>query len=202
MDGNTQAMSAFLDAVASERVAPAGGSVVALTGAAGTALVEKAVIHTLETNLADDSPTEELRDARSSINTHRSTLVSLATSDAQSVDDLFAGESGELDQTVLKQATGIPLSIANTCSTVLAESLEIITAVESNVAPDLHSGLYLLYSVSVAAIRTVESNLELIEDLSTRSQFEARKNAVIQELVTTVGALEAAAPIDFELSAE
>lgn len=198
----TQEIGAFFDAVASDRVAPAGGSVVALAGAGGAALVEKAAIHTLKNGSGADSEKEMIRNVRQSVRNHRSTLLSLATSDAEAVDALFAGATDETDQTVLERATGIPLSIADSCSSILEDSLGIITAVDGAVAPDLYSGLHILYSATLAAVRTVESNLDLIEDSSMRSQFEARKNAVLHELATKVGELEAASSIDFQFPAD
>lgn len=197
MDMETQTITEFLDAVASERVAPAGGSVVALAGASGAALVEKAVVHTLENGQADPSVLEKLRVTTSTLEDHRSTLVSLASSDAASVDALFAGNSEQLDQTLLKRATGIPLSIAKTCTGVLSTALEIVTAVGSNVAPDLYSGLYLVYSASVAAIRTVEHNLSHIDATSVRSDFETRLEAVISEFRTTFADLQTAVSLEF-----
>ncbi|MBS3760149.1 cyclodeaminase/cyclohydrolase family protein [Halodesulfurarchaeum sp.] len=198
----TQEIGAFFDRVASNRVAPASGSVVALAGAGGAALVEKAAIHTLENRLGADSEKEMIRDVRQSVRNHRSILLSLAASDAEAVDALFAGASDETDQTVLERATGIPLSIADSCSSILEDSLGIITAVDGAVAPDLYSGLWIVYSATLAAVRTVETNLELIEDSSLRSQFEARKNTVLQDLATNVGELEADSSIDFEVSAD
>ena len=197
MDMETQTVTEFLDAVASERVAPAGGSVVALAGASGAALVEKAVVHTIENRQVDSLVLEKLRVTRSTLEDHRSTFVSLASSDAASVDALFAGDSEQLDQTLLKRATGIPLSIAKTCSSVMSTALEIVTAVGSNVAPDLYSGLYLVYSASVAAIRTVEHNLSHIEATSVRNEFETRLDAVISDLRTTFADLQTAVPLEF-----
>ena len=197
MDLETQTVTEFLDAVASERVAPAGGSVVALAGASGAALVEKAVVHTLENGQADSSVLEDLRIANSTLEDYRSTLVSLASSDAASVDALFAGDSEQLDQTLLKRATGIPLSIAKTCTGVLSTALEIVTAVGPNVAPDLYSGLYLAYSASVAAIRTVEHNLSLIDAPSVRSDFQTRLEAVISDLRRAFADLQTAVSLEF-----
>lgn len=199
---DTQEIGAFFDAVASNRVAPAGGSVVAYAGAGGAALVEKAIIHTLENRSGAGSDTDRLRDLRQSVQNHRKTLQSLGISDAEAVDELFAGAPEDLDQTVLKRATGIPLSIVESCSNVLEDSLAISTAANGAVTPDLYTGLYILYSAALAAVRTVNTNLELVEDPSIRSQFDDRKNAVIQDLTSTVEKLEAATSIEFGLSAE
>lgn len=197
MDMETQTVTELLDAVASERVAPAGGSVVALAGASGAALVEKAVVHTLENGQVDAPVLEKLRVTRSTLEEHRSTFVSLASSDAASVDRLFAGDREHLDQTLLKGATGIPLSIAETCSSVLSTALEIATAVGQNVALDLYSGLYLVYGASVAAIRTVEYNLSHIEATSVRNEFQTRLDAVISDLLMTLADLQMAVPLEF-----
>jgi len=108
-------IGAFLDDVASERVTPAGGTVVAIAGAMSAALCEMACIHTsaarspgTETDAADDAADDDAADddaaddrsettdfdsLRVDLAGHRRRLLALAAEDATLVNDLFGGGS-------------------------------------------------------------------------------------------------------------
>lgn len=196
MGYNTHEIGQFLDAVASPSVAPAGGSVAALVGAFGTSLAEMAAIHTRQKH-GDESVNSELTLSQERLAHQRSVLVTLADEDARTVESLFTDSDGTADQTIVNRAAGVPLTIAESCANVLEESLDIATHVDSRVAPDLHTGLFLTVAAYYAAIRTVEINLELIEDTVIRAELLERVTDLERSVSNTMDQLEATTDVEF-----
>ncbi|MFB6085852.1 MAG: cyclodeaminase/cyclohydrolase family protein [Halodesulfurarchaeum sp.] len=180
MDYSTHEIGQFLEAVASTRVAPAGGSAAALTGAFGAALAEMAALHTRERG--GDTDSGELTLARERLSRKRSVLLTLATEDAQAIDALFGAQTGDPDAGAVSRATGIPLSIAEACVTVLEEALDLAELIDGSVRQDLHTALYLTVSAAWAAIRTVEPNLDLLEEGEIRTELEARADRAAERV--------------------
>ena len=165
----------FLDAVASERVAPAGGSAVAIAGATGAALCEMACVHTLaardESNpdgrdAADGSPQTEgptLTELGTDLERQRHTLLALAEGDAELVDELFGGGEGPTER-LRKRATGVPLAIAEASLAVLEGAAIVRNRARPGVAADAITGAYLADAAVGASLATVRANLETLSD--------------------------------------
>lgn len=181
---STHEVGQFLDAIASSRVAPAGGSAAALTGAFGAALAEMAAHHTRAKH--GETAAGSLRIAQERLFQQRTVLLTLADEDAEAIDALFADGAGEPDQAAVSRATGIPLSIAEACVEVLEEALDIAEQVDDNVRQDLDTALSLTVGAAWAAIRTVEPNLDLLEDDDVRLELEKRVDTTTERLSNTM----------------
>ncbi|MDZ7850527.1 MAG: cyclodeaminase/cyclohydrolase family protein [Halodesulfurarchaeum sp.] len=195
MDYSTHEIEQFLDAVASSRVAPAGGSAAALTGAFGAALAEMAAHHTLANH--GETTAGNLKIAKERLSQQRTVLLTLAGEDAQAIDALFADGAGEPDQATVSRATGIPLSIAEACVEILEKSLDIAERVDDNVRQDLHTALYLTVGAASAAIRTVEPNLDLLQDDDVRLELEKRAETTTERLSTAIDRMAERTDVEF-----
>lgn len=188
-------IGAFLDDIASERVAPAGGSAVAITGAMGAALCEMVCIHTLaarpsdrtqgsdegaqhadlETPGADpDDRGADLEDLGADLARQRRSLLALAAQDGAVVEELFGGGRDGTDDRLAKRATGIPLAIAEAALVVLEDAAILIEQGRSAVAADARTGAYLADAAIDASIATVRINLESHADRAFTAKIEDR----------------------------
>lgn len=177
MNCPSQTITAFLDAVASENVTPAGGTAAAVTGATGAALCEMVCIHTIEKE-GDGDVDPELRPARDELNAQREHLLRLADADAGVVDDLSG--SGPPSQAVLKRATGVPLTIAEACATVLDAAVVPAAVGTERARPDAVTGAYLVQSGLQSAVFTVRTNTDYIDDRAFTDQMATRISTIAQ----------------------
>lgn len=173
----SQTIAAFLDGIASENVTPAGGTAAAVTGATGAALCEMVCIHTIEKEGHGDA-VPELRAARDELNTQREHLLRLADTDASVVDDLSG--SSPPSQAVLKRATGVPLTIAEACATVLDAAIVPTKIGTERARPDAVTGAHLVESALQSAVFTVRTNTDYIDDQNFTDQMDARVTTIAQ----------------------
>jgi formiminotetrahydrofolate cyclodeaminase len=175
----------FLDDVASERVAPAGGTVVAVAGAMGAALCEMACIHTMgarETGEAvegdDENGERPFETMREDLARQRRELLALADQDATLVDELFGGDAGEPTDRVAKRATGIPLATAESSLAVLKDAAVVVEHGRSGVVADARAGAYLADAAVQASLSTVRVNTAALSDRSFAETMTARADAL------------------------
>lgn len=163
-------LSPFLDRIASEQVAPAGGSAAAVVGAIGASLAEMAAIHTVQNENTDRRT--RLVEAKRVLATERSLLEGLSVADSWVVESGFGGSSTDLSGHLQKRLVAVPLAIAEVCLDVLSESRELVPIVTQNVAQDLRTAITLVSGALQAALQTARYNLGLFEGgaerLSTR----------------------------------
>jgi len=184
MDVATQRIDEFLAAVAAERVAPAGGTAVAVVGAAGAALCEMVCIHSADA--ADgENGNGNLADARAELHAERDRLLALADADAAVVDELFGGDGAEPAlsgegagaapaASAMKRATGVPLAIAESCLVVLEVATTVAERAGPNVVIDAATGAFLAHGALRAAVFTVRSNLPTVDDDGFAAEMERR----------------------------
>lgn len=173
MNYGDQPIDDFLDDVASQRVTPAGGTAGALVGAIGTALCEMVCIHTTGDECGDvaDGMVEVQEDLRS----QREFLLELANRDAEVVDDLFGANRDEADRTLaMKRATGVPLTIAEACLSVLERAVVVTEKGNGNVVSDAGTGSFFVHSALRASVFTVRTNLNHLSDRALTEQMETR----------------------------
>jgi formiminotetrahydrofolate cyclodeaminase len=158
----------FLDDVASARVAPAGGTVVAVAGAMGAALCEMACVHTISAREADDDGGEaserSFEELREDFARQRRRLLALADQDATLVDELFGGDASEPTERLEKRATGIPLATAEASLIVLEEAAVVVDRGRSGVVADARAGAYLADATLRASLSTVRVNATALSD--------------------------------------
>lgn len=166
----------FLDAVASERVTPAGGSAAAVVGATGAALCEMVCIHTLR-SAADQEPDEssDVAALRDEFRDTRGHLLDLADADAEAVDTLLsAGGEGGTATNDAKRATGVPLTVAKACVAVVEGATVVVADGTPSAVPDAVTGAELAHAALQASLYTVRVNLNGIDDDSFVDDIERR----------------------------
>ena len=123
MTDGERSIEAFLSAVASEEVTPAGGTAAAVGGATGAALCAMGCLHTVGAEGANDSDAPDLPSIRDDLRWYRGRLIALADADADAdaVAALLAAHPDGIG-TEHRRATGVPLAVAEACSAVLAHA--------------------------------------------------------------------------------
>jgi len=160
MDYRTATLDELLAAVASERVTPAGGSAAAVVGAVGTALCEMCCVHTAG---HDGTDAPGLAGVRDDLRRQREHLLDLAAADEAVVDDLFAA-GGDPEQSAVKRATGVPLTVAVACRTVLDLSARVAADGVRSALPDVETGATFVHAALRASLSTVRHNLDRASD--------------------------------------
>lgn len=175
MDYRTHPLDEFLDSIASETVAPAGGTATAVVGATGASLCEMVCVHTLG-NEADADVAEEMAALRDDLRKQREHLLDLAGADATVVDELFsrADGDGEVEQFAVKRSIGVPLTVAVACGNVLELAVDVAATGTRNALPDAGTGVILTRAALRAAVFTARSNVDRVEDQSFVDEIEAR----------------------------
>lgn len=160
----------FLEAVASERVVPAGGTGAAIAGATGAALCEMTCIHA--EHPAAERPRAEaelLTEAREELHRGRVRLLRLGDADAEAIAELRS-VLGETDAssggttTEERRATGVPLTIAEACLSVLEAAEVAVELGSDNAVPDAVTGVLLAESALKSALYIVRHNTEDLEN--------------------------------------
>lgn len=172
----------FLDGIASERAAPAGGTAAALTGATGAALCEMVCVHTTvaEASRSDQPPettdTEgrertphrshtaanadrepSFSEVQAGLRRRRKALLALADRDGAVVEALF-GADGQSSTRVERRAAGIPLAVSEAALEVLFDAETVFRHGRPGVAADAKTGAYLADAAIRASVETVRIN--------------------------------------------
>ena len=152
----------FLDRVAGRNPVPAGGSAAAHTGALAGALVVMSI---------DCSrPSPRLAELRGKVEKLRATLNALAVSD----EVAFRRVMRERAEDALKEATEVPVQIAEACAELWAISAAAAHHCDEMVATDISGGRRLAEAARDMAAETARANLPKILDGSFRSQIARR----------------------------
>lgn len=183
----------FLDAIASDRVAPAGGTAAAVTGATGAALCEMVCVHTTAAMADGRSGVREDADAtfpdaevagdgtdrrslpelRAGLRRRRRKLLALGEQDGRVVDALF-GDDGEPSARLRRRAAGVPLAVSESALRVLIDAETVHRRGRSGVAADALTGAYLADATIRASLRTVRINTAALPDRSFAADLEER----------------------------
>lgn len=189
-------IGAVLDDVASDRVAPSGGAIAALTGASGTALCEMGCHHTIGKD-GDEDVDAALADVASDLRSHRGDLLELADADADAVDALQSAyrrapsdERSEAIERASRRAVEAPLSIAETCLDVL-EQAEVV-AVEANdrVLPDVGTGALFVHAALRTAGWIVRLNTAGADESAVPAGAESRVDDLSTDATRTYASIE------------
>ena len=183
---------AFLDAVASGRVAPAGGSVIGFAAAGGAALAEMAVTHTLDHHVGAREDHPHLTDAIRAFQGQRQVLLALAAADARVIDRLFGDGALSNRERAFQQATAIPLSIAEACAAVLSRAAAVASDLAPTVRMDLVSGAAILGSAALAALETARVNRDALGAGVAAETMTARIEALEPTIAADLARLETA----------
>ncbi|MDQ7031027.1 MAG: cyclodeaminase/cyclohydrolase family protein [Ardenticatenia bacterium] len=184
----TQTVGTFLDELASANSAPGGGAASALAGAMGAALV--AMVAQLTLGRKKYAQVEdEMRRLLARAEAARAELTKLADLDAEVFNrvmeayrmpkgtEVERAERARAIQAALKDATHVPLRVAEQAVHVLALAQEAADKGNVNVISDAGAGVVLADAALEMAALNVAINLALIEDeefsREARRQLEA-----------------------------
>jgi formiminotetrahydrofolate cyclodeaminase len=193
-------VGAFLDAVASDAPTPGGGSVAAVTGAAGAALIAmvcRLTIGKKGSEAFDDRMTEIVNLADDS----RPALLALADRDAAAFEGVMAAfklpkdtdeqkaARSEAIQRATADAAAAPLEVARRSAALMDVVVEVIEHGNPNAASDGASAAAALHASVVAAVANVEINVASLKD----AEESARMSEEAWALRTTAGQILEAA---------
>jgi formiminotetrahydrofolate cyclodeaminase len=177
----------FLSLLSSDAPAPGGGSVSALNGALGAALLS--MVCRLSVGRKElDQYEEELLSALETaekIRNELTTLVDLDTTAFNQVMNAFKmpkitdqekSMRAEAIQNAFNTATEVPLKIARLCYSLLELSLSISQKSNSNTFSDLGVSTQCFYSAIIGALMNVEINTPRINDKVYVSNIENEIN--------------------------
>jgi len=187
----------LLAAVASDAVTPSGGSVAALTGAAGASLCEMVCIHTLQYDRTD--ATEPLSAAGERLETRRRELLALADEDVAAVERMQTvrddpGSAGEDSEAVSLRAAEVPMETAAACRAVLDHAQTAATAGSDRTRADAVTGGYLAHAALRASLATMRANLVALSDPAFVAWATNRADALEREGEQTLGDIVAEGP--------
>jgi len=182
----------FLDAIASERVAPAGGTATAITGATGAALCEMVCTHTVaaadsEAD-ADGFDQESLPALRARLHRRRQTLLALGEQDAGLVEEVF-GDGEAPSARLQRRAAGIPLAVSETALGVVTDAETVHRRGRDGVAADARTGAYLADAAVRASLETLRINVGALSDRSFAADLEDRAADIERSAATVRGRL-------------
>lgn len=179
----------FLDALASGEPAPGGGSVAALAGAQGAALI--GMVCNLTVGRKKYAGVEaELLEVRARADALRVRLVGLIDRDAAAYESVMAAyklpkETTEqmaarttAIQAMLQQATLTPLETMAACVEALELCPIILTAGNPNAVSDGAAGMLAAHAGMHAAALNVRANLNALDDASFVAETHARMSSL------------------------
>lgn len=204
----------FLDNIASERVAPAGGTAAATTGAIGAALCEMVCVHTMAAagdgsdnpagathvqrveSTPDQGHAAPSRDreqpsfpeVRAGLRRRRNALLALADRDGAVVEKLFGADSASSTR-VKRRAAGIPLAVSEAALDVLLDAETVFRHGRAGVAADAKTGGYLADAAVRASIETVRVNVAALPEESFAADIEGRAAEVTESAAAVRGRL-------------
>ena len=203
----------FLDDIASERVAPAGGTAAATTGAIGAALCEMVCVHTMaaeedgsdnpagatHVQRVESTPDQDhaassrdrepsFPEVRAGLRRRRKALLALADRDGAVVEKLFGADSASSTR-VQRRAAGIPLAVSEAALDVLLDAETLFRHGRPGVAADAKTGAYLADAAVRASIETVRINVAALPEGSFAADVERRAADVTESAATVRGRL-------------
>lgn len=175
-----QRIDDLLESIASDSIAPAAGTSIAVAGAVGIAQLDMAAIH------LDDVERKSLREQ---LLADRTRMLELGASDATLVDEAF-GSAGEITDEMYHQLAEIPLTTAELALSSIQTGLELIDDRDEPAVPDAICGLWLLRSVLEAARMIARINIPYLPETSDQEAMEDRLEAVDDASGACITAIE------------
>jgi formiminotetrahydrofolate cyclodeaminase len=109
---------------------------------------------------------------------HRGDLLGLADADADAVDAMLDVPDCRSGSRAAKQATGVPLAIAESCLDVLTDGPFVVDQGAQNAVPDGVTGVLLTHRALQASIFIVRTNIGQIDDSTFRTEMRDRTTEI------------------------
>lgn len=108
----------------------------------------------------------------------------------------MAGFTGEGEhRTLSKRATGIPLTIANACLDIVESGPVLTRECNEIVRPDAYSGMLFARGALQAALYTVRTNADHVDDPAFRRRMDRRADDIESAARDTMDAIHAQADV-------
>lgn len=199
-----QTLQSFLDTLAGDSATPGGGSVAALNGAMGAALVSMVCRLTIgrEKYAKYDA---EMREILQKSEALRTQLLALMTADVAAFDGVMAafGMPKNTDaeksarrqaiQAALKEATRVPLETARACAAVIALAKPVAENGNPNAASDAGSAAQSALAGLNSAALNVKINLASLKDEAFVAETVAALTDITKNAATTAAEIYATA---------
>lgn len=179
----------YLDDLAAKKSAPGGGSAAALAGAIACGLLSMVANFTIGKEKYKKHE-KELIELLEKSEVMRNRLTELVDLDAEAygrVRDAYKAKDKKAMQEALKEATAVPLEIANLCHQAIKLCPILLEKGNENLITDVGVPAHLLKAALDSALLNVEINLKGIED--EKFILEIRK--VLESQVEEVYGIEA-----------
>ena len=186
-------VSNFLDELASNSPTPGGGSVAALAGALGAALISMVGNLTVGKKKYEDVE-EDIKKILSSSEKLRYELSQLIEEDVKVFNNFMATYKmpketedekkirAEMIQESLIKAAKVPLKVAYKCLDILSLSKEVAEKGNINVVSDAGVAVLMAEAALESAILNVKINLRMIKDEKVRTElFSSIKEILLKE---------------------
>lgn len=185
----------FIEELASDSPAPGGGSVSALAGALGVALVSMVAKLTLGKEKFSDQEQEilETLNKAEELTKKLKEYVDLDTEAFNLVMDAFRLPKGNEEerkkrsaaiQELMQHAASLPLEVAEDCLTVLKLSKTVVEKGNPNALSDGGVAALMAHAGIQGAIYNVKINLASIYDESFKKKMAERENTLMEEAGT------------------
>ena len=193
---SNQILQDFLDALAGQEATPGGGSVAALNGAMGAALVSMVCRVTIGKKKYAGVEAE-MQTILQQAEALRRRLTDLMTADTEAFNQVMAAfgmpreteaekaARREAIQSALKEATRVPLETARACAEVLALCRPVAEKGNVNALSDVGTGAQVALAGLRGAALNVRINLESLRD----EAFVAEKEAELESILAGNDAL-------------
>ena len=184
-----QTVAGFLGSVASSSPTPGGGSVGAVAGAAGAALMSMVVALSLGRD-GYEEVTGELQGIGTSAEEARVVLLSLADLDSAAFDAVMTAYKlpkgsdeekatrSQAIQTAFLGAAQVPLEVARLGSGLVAVAAQAISIGNPDAASDGLSAAAMCHAAVMCALANVEINAASIKDASIAANLRAESEAL------------------------
>lgn len=175
-------VGAFLDALASDSPTPGGGSVAALSGAAGAALVAMVARLTVGRK-AFEEVDARMREVIATADAARAAFLDFADRDAEAFEMVMAAfkmpretdeekaERSVAVQRAFTAAADVPLEIARHAVALMDSAREAVETGNPNAASDGASGAQLLACATECALYNVEINVASLKDAAAVRRY-------------------------------
>ncbi len=190
-----QSVQDFLNALSGKSPTPGGGSVAALNGALGAALVKMVCNVTIGKKKYADAEAE-VQDILQSATNLQAQLTSLVSDDAAAFDKVMTAfglpRDTEADkhtrsqaiQAAFKEATLVPLATVKACADVMRLGKRIAEIGNANAISDAGSGVLTAHAGLRSASLNVLINLGSLKDKAFVTTTEAELNAILSDTAT------------------
>ena len=184
-----ETVAGFLGTVASDAPTPGGGSVSAVSGAAGAALIGMVARLTIGRKGFEDV-SERMEEIVNHVDESRGALLALADRDAAAFDSVMAAirmpkDSDEQKaarsaalQRATAEAAAAPMEVARRSTPLMDLAVEVVEKGNPNAASDGATAAAVLHASVVGALANVEINLASLKDQDEVARLRAEVDAI------------------------